>query len=134
LPNCNDVFFNLIALASAERIVHVNQPLIYYRIARRGSISSLRERHPLAVYMSIREVFRRMRRESSWPILKRHFYTQFVISINYEFSCSSEKTRQRMKWFWRKRGLKNIGMDSCEPDDFYKMKYFVRWQKIRWAE
>lgn len=53
LPNSEDLYFVFLALAKADRIGIVDEPLIRHRIGRGGSVSSSRAKAPLAFYESI---------------------------------------------------------------------------------
>lgn len=53
LQNSEDLYFVFLALAKAQRISIVEEPLIQHRIGRSGSVSSSRAKAPLAFYESI---------------------------------------------------------------------------------
>lgn len=53
LQNSEDLYFVFLALAKAERISVIEEPLIQHRIGRSGSVSSSRAKAPLAFYESI---------------------------------------------------------------------------------
>ena len=53
LQNSEDLYFVFLALAKAERISIIEEPLIRHRIGRSGSVSSSRAKAPLAFYESI---------------------------------------------------------------------------------
>lgn len=50
LQNSNDVFFAYSALAMAERIVTLNQPLVYYRVGMGTNLQATKEKNPLCFF------------------------------------------------------------------------------------
>ena len=130
LPNCNDVYFNLCVQGLANRIVHINQALIYYRTQRENSITTSRSKHPLCVYMAIRQTIKRLSGEAWWPFLRPYFNSQFIVSICYELSCSTENVKRRMMNFWVQRGFKNIGIEACNENDFSEIKYYMKLKDV----
>lgn len=57
INNYNDVFFDNGMLASAEKIAVVKEPLVRYRIKRKGSIQENKSRHPQCPLMAAEQLY-----------------------------------------------------------------------------
>lgn len=73
LPNSNDVFFVLIALAEAERISIVREDLVSYRVCREGSIQDQKDRDPLCFLKAYEDTYDELNRRGLYGEVRQGF-------------------------------------------------------------
>ena len=131
LRNTNDLYFVVVALLLAAKIVHVRtmDPLVHYRIETRNQISS--DRDPFCAYEAYCEVVKKMQECEETRNYKELISHKFKGSVFH--SLKHCKNQDRQKEFYNFLGSEEIQrfLDSLEMKE---SKYFLDWaffEKIR---
>lgn len=121
LPNSNDVFFVLVAMAEAERISIVREDLICYRVFRDGSLQNKKDKDPLCFLKAYEDTYDELRARGLYDDVRQGFadlvLSGCVFNIN---TVQSEEARQTiMRALCSRRFLR---MELLElPEDRYDM-------------
>ena len=94
LPNSNDVFFVLVAMAEAVRISIVREDLVCYRVYREGSLQNRKDEHPLCFLKAYEDTYEELNRRGLYDEVEQGFadlvLSGCVFNINTVYS---EKAR-----------------------------------------
>lgn len=134
LPNSNDAYFVITALALAQRITWLDEDFVNYRVGQTGNIQSRKAEHPCCFIQAYQAIYDTLVERDVFQKLKKSYCALFFSGI-----CFNVDT---MKETWVRREIFQVlgQMDFLaqnlldEPEEFYqdfckdyeKVKGFVK--------
>lgn len=130
LPNSNDAYFVISALALAQRITWLDEDFVNHRVGQTGDIQSHKAEHPCCFIQAYQAIYETMVEHGVFQQLKKSYCTLFFSEI-----CANVET---MKETWVRREMfQALGQLSflsqdllCEPEEFYR-DFYQDYQKVK---
>ena len=120
LKNSNDVYFGIIVLTKAKRIIYVNtdKPLLYYRTNTLTQISADRQHHPCCIWEALMKTKQTLIENSDFRYYKNSFYEYVIDNLIHILRCTETKYQSVLYDLIRTDWLKKLDMLNCEEKDF----------------
>lgn len=121
LPNSNDVFFVLVAMAAAERISVVNQSLVHYRCNREDSLQGQKYKNPLCFLTAYEAAYDELQRRGLYPDVEHGFCNMVLSGCVYNLNTvRNEKARWEMIRALCSERFTRMGLLDF-PEEYYDM-------------
>lgn len=127
IRHSNDVFFGRVGLLSANRIVHVDCPLVHYRLNTKHQISAVRGKRPLYIFAALRKVYQYLIDTGSYNKYKQSFNNWAMNHLVANISLAKEREKRIAIRYMREHGFKALSMDSLNRDDFLGLRMYYVW-------
>lgn len=112
LYSSNDVYFNLLALACAKRVVALPEVLVHYRVGQSTNIQSTKDAHPMDVY----EAFTALQRELKRRGLYTHYRVPFAAKAMESMLRSLDTFRTPDAYRQLYEALHDYGLEQLDID------------------
>lgn len=122
ISNCNDVYFGIITLSEADRIVYLHKPYIHYRYNTGCQISTDRYKKSLCVcyaYQKIREEFIA---RGLWESFSRMYYDSSVAAISSVIK-RAYKPKELLGYVQGEGGMR-LGFTNLYRRDFSSVRIY----------
>ncbi len=86
LPRANDVYFTMVSLALAEKIVSVNKVLVHYRVGLTGNLQAANQKTPLAFCDALYAVKKRLAEENIFEKVRISFASNAISQVLYNLN------------------------------------------------
>ena len=86
LPRANDVYFTMVSLALAEKIVSVNKVLVHYRVGMTGNLQAANQKTPLAFCDALYAVKQRLDAEGIFDKVRISFASNAISQVLYNLN------------------------------------------------
>jgi glycosyltransferase involved in cell wall biosynthesis len=93
LKTCNDVYFALLSLALAQKIVYIDQPFVNYR-QKTGAQIVIRGLFFESIFIAFDKLKNVLIEKDIFDSLKNSFYDKFVSCLRYEYQFIKEKNKK----------------------------------------
>lgn len=127
LPNCNDVYFNAMSLALAERIVYVKKNLIHYRKNISTSITASRHKNPYCIYHALKKVQHSLIESQKFMKYKKSFFSLVVNHVKYYLSSIPDDLQPSLINFYSNSVFECLNMKDLKVEDFSNPIAFSEW-------
>lgn len=87
--NSNDLYFTAAALALADKIGYVNEPLVYYRVGQSNTIQLQKDQSPKDFYKALCAVREKLQEQGLYLDLKESFLKSVVSHCDHNFKTIS---------------------------------------------
>jgi len=116
--SCNDLYFTLLALTSAERIACLPNTLTHYRLGGGGNLSSRRGKAPLDVFTAFSAVREGLEARGLWENYRIPFAAKAAESMvrSLDTIASLEGVRTLYDRLWQ-GGWESLGIDCLTPEE-----------------
>ena len=129
LPSCNDVYFYMMGISLAKKIIYLDEPFLHYRYHRKGQTTFSRGKRPLTIYEALNAVRADLQHRKCFDrcqLAFREFASRTVYDAAGVLFAKFPDTQNYVLNFMRNEGWKSLGMDECKRTDFFTS---VGWQK-----
>ncbi len=134
LPKANDAYFNLIAMALAERITYIPEKLVHWRYDQKISTTTDLNRSPMCVFDAFEAAYKKLNELGIYEEIQKSFVNKALGSYLYVMSCQKGKDAlniyRQMYDYIKNDAFKKIGVEKVLPEDVQKMKKYDRLQMI----
>ena len=127
LHNSNDVYFCLMSMISANRIMHISKPLVHYRYNTGRQISSVRNKHPYCIYHAFLKVYEELNKTGIFTDVCKSFYGSLwenimhvAVALDTEELCAFRKYGKKLL-----RDFQDVSAPNY--DSFSSKCYFYAW-------
>ena len=86
IPNSNDIYFSLVALAVADRVCVVREDLLYYRIFREGSLQNGKDKNPLCFLDAYEATYDELKKRGIYEEVARSFCHRVLSGCVYNLN------------------------------------------------
>lgn len=119
LPNSNDAYFVISALALAQRITWVDGDFVNYRVGQSGNIQSRKTEHPCCFIQAYQAIYETLVEHGVFQQLKKSYCALFFSGICFNVSTIID-TRARQEIFQALGNLAFLEQDLLsQPEEFY---------------
>lgn len=94
LRTCNDVYFNIMTLAIADKITYCDEFLINYRRDAINNLSSTRGNQAQNIIYAYKEIYKELKKRRIFSKLKNSLYEASVRNFRYELINSESNNRE----------------------------------------
>lgn len=119
LPNSNDAYFVISALALAQRITWLDEDFVNYRVGQTGNIQNRKVEHPCCFIQAYQAIYETLVEHGVFQQLKKSYCALFFSGICFNVT-TIEDIRARQEIF---RALGNLDFLEQEllgePEEFY---------------
>ncbi len=91
LPNTNDAYFVLIALAAAKRVTAVKEELVYYRVNAGSSIQDNKYKNPTCFIEAYLSIYRELNRRGIYHLVEKTFACKVVLSCAHHLRTTKNR-------------------------------------------
>lgn len=119
IPSSNDVFFGMMALLLAEKIVLVksDKPMVFHRMDTEGQISG--RRTPLYAFLAFVKVHDVMVDLAIWEQYFEKYFEHFYKTILSEFNrCKNESVNRQTYMYIAQEGLQRLDFLNTRKDQY----------------
>ncbi len=128
----NDLAFVLTALACADRITTLDQPLLQYRSGNSQSLQGSQQKEPRAFYQALLEFRKRLMDRGLYEPLEQAFKNQAASDIFYNLhTLRSEAVFEETYFFIKDDVLEEFGLTGHSPEFFYVLPEWRIPERIR---
>lgn len=124
IEKANDAFFTMSAMALADKITVIKDPLIYWRFNQKISTTSDKSRSPMCVFRAFEETRRFLEEKGVYDEVKKSFLNRAVDSYLYSLKCQkSLKTIDSFREsfdYIKNNAFPNLGWNEITSEDIYK--------------
>lgn len=126
LHNANDLFFTYSALAMAEKIVTLNQKLVYYRIGQNENIQSMKQKEPFCFYEAYKALREKLIEIGVLYEIKQSYVNAVLSTCLYNLRSTGDIFTKKMIYLKLKQEVFNVlEIDKYEKEFYYNKKdYF----------
>ncbi len=96
IQNANDVYFVILALAAAKRIVTVDKALVYYRVGLTSNIQSNKKKHPFCFYEAYKAVRDWLREQGLLEPLRQSYVNLTLSGSLYNIQHERDPETKRL--------------------------------------
>lgn len=115
IKRTNDLFFTNKALVLAERIILLNEPLLFYRVGIKNNLQDGNDKTPLAFYEALYKLKRFLESEKLYAKLQRSFLNLALEVIFYNInSMKTNRARGLVIDSLKKYGFERLGISTCQ--------------------
>ncbi len=130
--SANDLAFILTALACAERITTLDQPLLQYRSGNSQSLQGSQQKEPRAFYQALTEFRKRLRDRDLFDSLEQAFVNEAAADIFYNLqTLRSVSVFEDTYLFIKNTVLGEFGLTGRDPRYFYVLPEWQIPERIR---
>ncbi|MGN1166530.1 MAG: glycosyltransferase family 2 protein [Lachnospiraceae bacterium] len=121
LPNSNDAYFVLVALAAAERVTAIKEDFVFYRVFREGSLQNKKCNHPLCFLEAYEAVFDELNKREIYSEVERGFCNTVLSGCTYNLdTVNDEEARWEIIQALCSQRFSRMGLLDF-PEDFYNV-------------
>lgn len=121
IPNCNDLSFELTALASASAITTIDQALFSYRTNQPHSSQGMKDAYPLAFYDALTELRKRLQERDLYDMLEKAYINQAASTTFYHLlSAKSTIVFENIYQFCKNTLLESLNLIGRDSDYYFK--------------
>ncbi len=127
----NDMFFIECALALADRITVVDEPLVCYRRNQATSLVGTLDKSPTAAIDAWIAIHDELKKRNAFP--KKSFYNRLMVNLVYMFrnaSSSFVSFREELLYL-QSEGIQRLSLEEVDDSDFYDPWYAECLEHIR---
>ena len=95
LPNSNDVFFSLVAMAVAKRITWINKSFVFYRVGMSNNIQSRKTKNPCCFLQAYRAVYDELNKRGIYEEIEYSFKNVVFSGINFNLETIKSQAALR---------------------------------------
>lgn len=130
LKNSEDFFFGEAIVTIAERmgVVDSENPLIYYRVGRKGQVSSTIEQNPYCMLKSIWLLYSFLKSNNKLKGMEKSYHS--IVLEMLSFSISEAKNTEQIIEHTVKYGFHEIGMNDLQCEDFINVAYYKQYCEL----
>lgn len=116
VPACNDVTFTFLTIANAQKIALLDEPLLYYRVNLKTSITSKRKKTVGAAMTAVERLREELKKSGQWEIYKKSFLHQafILLRVDYKFCAPELKKSCKKKILEYCSGEDWVGFDDID--------------------
>ena len=135
ITKANDVYFNLIAMAQAERISIINENLVHWRYNQSGTTTTTDvSRSPMCVFEAFEKAKEKLVELGIYEEVKISFLNKAVGSYLYVLECQrglgNLQNFRNMFDYIRDEAFKKLDVDEIREQDILKKKKYDRLQMV----
>lgn len=131
LPNSNDVYFVRSGLALADRIMAINEKLVYYRINAGGNTQAKKHKNPLSFIEAYKKVKGKLEEEGVFEDFYQTYMNVLVTEIVFNYnSTKTEEAKKNILDYLKKQGLKELGIEKINEDLIYAHERYKEYKEI----
>lgn len=126
LPRANDVYFTMVALALADKIVAVDRPLVHYRIGMTTNLQANNSLSPLSFCQALSAVKQKLKEENVFGIIEVGFIRNVISQCVYNLKKldSNEESYNVLINALKQQYLQEFGIDLEHPNPLYQNSFF----------
>ena len=130
--SANDLAFVLTALACADRITTLDQPLLQYRSGNSQSLQGSQTKEPRAFYLALTEFRKRLRQRNLFDSLEQAFINEAAADIFYNLhTLKDAAVFEETYSFIAGTVLEEFGLTGRDPQYFYVLPEWRIPERIR---
>ena len=125
LSNSNDVYFTRSSVALAERIMALNEKLVYYRINHGNNTQATKHKKPLNFIYAYIAVKEKLEKEGVFEDFYKAFINIVINETIYNYnSTKTDEAKEEIAKYLIKEGIHKLGLENIKEEDIYlKSKY-----------
>lgn len=133
LFSSNDLYFSMVAMASAERIAPLSEVLVHYRVGQTTNIQSKKSKAPLDVYHAFAAVKEELLRRQLFEEFRKPFAVKAAESMLRSLdTMTSLDGYQQLYQVLHNGGLEYLEVEFISEDDMQHIKYStVKYQRCK---
>lgn len=128
---CNDVFWAMMCLVCAKRMIYLNGYFVYYRYNTGSQISTKRGDSQYPVLMVLKKLRTSLELIGRFEEVKQSYYTLADVLINDNLLSASNKAMIDGVEYWSSCGLNEVGLYNLTPSDFLSDVYYNNIEAIK---
>lgn len=125
--NANDQFFVFANLLCARKIVRLPEPFIHYRNNIAGQLSRSIICKPMCIYNATLATSKFMEQHHYKKYFEKSFNSYVVSRLIFSMDKVDEANRKKLFDFYSKEGLKQLGMEHCQRNDFRDFQSYYQY-------
>ncbi len=132
LPNANDAFFVLVALAVSKAVTWVDEILLYYRVGLEGNIQTVKKKNPTVFFDAYEAVYDELNKRGIYKKVEKSFTATVISGCVFNLdTVGSDEAQIKIYNRLQEPSFTRMGLLD-HPDDFYIFK--IRAQRLKGAK
>lgn len=121
LPNSNDAYFVLVALAAAEKVTAIKEDFVFYRVFREGSLQNKKKNNPLCFLEAYEAVYDELKKREIYSEVERGFCNTVLSGCTYNLNTvNDDEARWKIIRALCSQRFSRMGLLDF-PEDFYNV-------------